>query len=634
MYPLFGLCLVAACSAEELQGSGTLQSNSAALFIANPDHGSLSVLNRTSGQLETLDLGSRPSRVAKYGERLYVSNRGERSVSVLRVDEFGGVELIGAIQTGAEPIGVAANEERVWVAASLSGEVIEYDAQTFEQTRSWRIEKQPRGLAYRDGALYVTPTFGNDLAWIDIDSGEVALFAIPELVGFDVDFGRRSPFVRRSTGDPAISPDGKTLAVPVLFVNQEVPIPDLPAEGPPDVPATDGYDGRFIPGVFFVEISGSGPKLETKRFTTLISVGHREGRTFAINSYPSGVTFTPDSKLALVTNEGAGAVFVIDQSGELQDPPTRRFSLGLRTARSVAVGEKPAFTRMATEVVMTNVGLSGIAAADNDSAFVHSLFDRTVQKIDLASIRQLLKSPDRGLFGVGPSEVDSVFAADAKEIAPAVLTPEVDAGRRMFFSSSDPRVSGEDAGVSCATCHFDGRTDGLTWIFERGPRQTPSLAGDVSRSEPVGWSGDRPTVADDAMLTSQSLMGGQNLAHSDSLNIEAFVNQTPDIDNPFWGVDDDKARRGAAIFHREDVGCGSCHVGAAFSNNEIVSMYGLEEVKVRPLNGIWATAPYLHDGSAATLRDVLERSRDGSMGDTSMLSDEEMDELEFFLKTL
>jgi cytochrome c peroxidase len=52
------------------------------------------------------------------------------------------------------------------------------------------------------------------------------------------------------------------------------------------------------------------------------------------------------------------------------------------------------------------------------------------------------------------------------------------------------------------------------------------------------------------------------------------------------------------------------------------------------LRRVSATAPYLHDGRAATLRDLLALCADGSMGDTSMLSAGELDDLELYLRSL
>ena len=50
------------------------------------------------------------------------------------------------------------------------------------------------------------------------------------------------------------------------------------------------------------------------------------------------------------------------------------------------------------------------------------------------------------------------------------------------------------------------------------------------------------------------------------------------------------------------------------------------------LRGLWRTAPYLHDGSAATLRDVLVgRNRADRHGRTSQLSADQLSDLLAFL---
>jgi cytochrome c peroxidase len=50
---------------------------------------------------------------------------------------------------------------------------------------------------------------------------------------------------------------------------------------------------------------------------------------------------------------------------------------------------------------------------------------------------------------------------------------------------------------------------------------------------------------------------------------------------------------------------------------------------------LWATAPYLHDGSAPTLRAVLVDRNDAAQhGDLSALSDADLDDLVAFLLSL
>src|SRR5690606_1007658 len=53
------------------------------------------------------------------------------------------------------------------------------------------------------------------------------------------------------------------------------------------------------------------------------------------------------------------------------------------------------------------------------------------------------------------------------------------------------------------------------------------------------------------------------------------------------------------------------------------------------LLGIWQTAPYLHDGSAPTLFDVLTtKNPDGLHGETSSLSETELRQLVAYLEQL
>jgi cytochrome c peroxidase len=78
------------------------------------------------------------------------------------------------------------------------------------------------------------------------------------------------------------------------------------------------------------------------------------------------------------------------------------------------------------------------------------------------------------------------------------------------------------------------------------------------------------------------------------------------------------ARRGVRVFVER---CSACHSGPQFSNGELVDGY-----RVPGLRNVASTAPYLHDGSAATLREAAaHRAR---------LSEEQIDDLAAFLQSL
>ena len=142
------------------------------------------------------------------------------------------------------------------------------------------------------------------------------------------------------------------------------------------------------------------------------------------------------------------------------------------------------------------------------------------------------------------------------------------------------------------------------------------------------------SIRHEVLLTSQGRMGGSGLSEVSAERVAAFIDSTREPDVPLADAADESLIRGQAIFEREDVGCADCHDGIAYTDNETYEMFGLASVRTRSLVGIAASAPYFHDGSTQTLRGVLERSRDGSMGDTGGLTEAEMDDLERFLLSL
>lgn len=651
---LFTSLALAGCQGRDLgKGGGTVQPNGsfAGLYVANPDHDTLTRLDPKTGAWSKIQVGQEPTRIAQFEGTVYVTNRAERKVAIL-VDDGERLQLAGEIRTGAEPFGVAATKDRVYVSASVSGEVIEYDAQSHARLRAWSIDGEPRGLTLHESGktLLVAQTYGGQFASIDLDSGELRMIELPEAKGFDFETGAEFSFSRRITGDPTYSPDGTQVAIPALYVDNHSTIfdpndePDTGAAPPPGeddarVPPGGpggGYQDRMNPTVVVAPVDENGqPVIEeavavsAQSFEVFEDVGGFNARQ--VNAYPVAVSISKNG-IMLVSLKGADAVVALDLDSE---------GFAQRNAGDAAPGfidpGGRGFMFLPNVAVSAGAGPDGLAIFDDGRAYVHALFDNTIEHIDMTAIEARLRNTGGSTEPVGPGEAPEVpeqlTTLSKYQVESNRFPAHIERGRRLFFSTKNRQMSADGAGVSCATCHFNGRTDGLTWTFGRGLRQTPSLAGDVSLAEPVGWQGDRPTVAEDAMMTSQGLMGGDGLTEQDALDIAAFVNSTRDVDNPF--TDDISAiARGKAVFERPDVACVSCHSGPAYTNNAVVPMFELEAAKVRPLTGIAMTAPYFHDGSAPTLRDVLERSRDGSMGNTSALSDAEMDDLVTYLKSL
>ena len=199
--------------------------------------------------------------------------------------------------------------------------------------------------------------------------------------------------------------------------------------------------------------------------------------------------------------------------------------------------------------------------------------------------------------------------------------------------ATNPTFSGRGSGVACGSCHRDGRDDGLTWRFPDMDRQTPSLAGPVSETAPLTWIGGVETIAEEATLTSTLRMGGSGPTPAELAAVTAFVDaaRRPVARRPTASEQAARAL-GAEVFHRPEVGCAECHSDANGAGEGVVPLLGIPALSVPPLVGVAATAPSLHDGSAATLEAVVERCREGVMGDTSSLSDAEADALVAYLR--
>ena len=52
------------------------------------------------------------------------------------------------------------------------------------------------------------------------------------------------------------------------------------------------------------------------------------------------------------------------------------------------------------------------------------------------------------------------------------------------------------------------------------------------------------------------------------------------------------------------------------------------------LREVWRTAPYLSNGKAPTIFDMLKQNKDNAHGETSQLSDSELRDLEIFVLSL
>jgi YVTN family beta-propeller protein len=287
--------------------------------------------------------------------------------------------------------------------------------------------------------------------------------------------------------------------------------------------------------------------------------------------------------------------------------------------------------------------------------------------------RAIVLSPDGATVYVNNTLAGTVSVIDTAIYAVVDTIPVTDiplppillAGKKLFHSSDDPRMS-KAQWIACNTCHFEGEHDGQTWTFGfAGPRNTTSLLGMIE-TYPLRWSGEWDESADSEFAARRENFGAGLI--DGEMNCQLFppdcVDQPPNqgrsyeldalaafIDSLRVPLSPDHAlgqpltdaeRRGQEIFHREDVGCAFCHpsplytdlkmhdVGTATANERIGPSFDTPT-----LRGLYDSAPYFHDGSADLLRDTLTFASPNSEHDMrGILTEAEIDDLIAFLLAL
>jgi cytochrome c peroxidase len=128
---------------------------------------------------------------------------------------------------------------------------------------------------------------------------------------------------------------------------------------------------------------------------------------------------------------------------------------------------------------------------------------------------------------------------------------------------------------------------------------------------------------------------------ADSQAMDAYLKSLRPVPSPYLehGRLSKAASRGKKVYEKAE--CITCHSGPYYTDlklHEIGLAEGLD--KGRPLDTptlveCWRTAPYLHDGRAATMRDVLENfNPDNRHGQTLQLTDDELADLEAYVLSL
>jgi mono/diheme cytochrome c family protein len=169
---------------------------------------------------------------------------------------------------------------------------------------------------------------------------------------------------------------------------------------------------------------------------------------------------------------------------------------------------------------------------------------------------------------------------------------------------------------SCASCHPDGRVDALNWdLLNDGignPKNARSLLF-AHRRSPVMSHGIRAT-AEVAVRSGIRNILFTVQPEETAKSLDAYLKSMEPVPSPFLenGALSAKARRGKEVFASREAACFSCHPAPLYTDMKLhdVGTRGPHDKDAQFLTPtlieVWRTAPYLHDGRSATMKDALD----------------------------
>ncbi len=568
------------------------------VWTVNPDNDSVTAIDADTlaKELEVPVCGDPRSLARSSNGEIWVACHDDDRILVL---DAAGSE-VDEIPTGygSAPAGIAVSPDgaTAYVALQGSGELHRYNTVTRALTGSLPLGPTPRALAVSgDGSRVLVTRFlsPHDHAEVwDLDAASFTLTDTLRIPKFGGEENRDTTASGRGVANYlvgiAISPDGQHAWVTSNKANAER-------------------------GLFFGDDLDQDNTVRNIVSRLDLGTGTLLGGIDLDNSdSASAVGFSPLGDYLFVALQGNNEVVVLD---------------------ALAIDETSGLGSLVTRLG-SGLAPQGLCADPTTRrVFVKDFMDRSVT---------VLETEPLFLYGDKTLDSSQVSAVAAEALPAAVLT-----GKQVFYNAGDPRMSGEGY-LSCASCHLDGGHDGRVWDFTgrgEGFRNTTTLRGRAGMGHGnVHWTANFDEIQD-FENDIRGAFGGLGF-----LSDEDFDETSDPLGSPKAGLDPDldalaayvasldrdslprspyrtatgamtaEAATGRTVF--QSLGCSSCHAGAEFTDSTlgVATLHDVGTIRTssgqrlgEPLTGIdtptllglWNTAPYFHDGSAATLDDVF-----------------------------
>ncbi len=577
----------------------TRAAGNARLWVVNQDNDTVSVFDAiTNTKTAEIPVGTAPRSVAiAPNGKIWVTNKGAATISVIDPMSLTVTQTI-LLPYASQPFGIAFAPTGgvAYVALEAAGKLYKLDSITGILSGFLNVGLNVRHLSVSaDGATvyvsrFITPRVpGEETAAPQVANGggevlvvNASTMSLTQTIRlqhsdkFDTEnTGRGIP---NYLGPAIISPDGRTAWTPSKQDN---------------IARGTFRDGRNLTFDSTVRSITSAINLTTNTEDYPARIDYNNGGIASTGGF--GLT----GNYLFIALEGSREIAVVDVYGK-------------RELFRIPVGRAPQGV---------------IVAADGKKLFVNNFMDRTVSVLDINKV-------------VNEGAYTAPVLATMNSVATEKLSAQVLQGKQFFYDAKDTRLA-RDAYISCASCHNDGGQDGRIWDLTgmgEGLRNTISLQGRAGAQGFLHWSANFDEVQDfEGQI--RNLSGGTGLMNDADFNfgtrnqslgltkagisadldaLAAYVASLKTFSpSPYRNNDGTltaDAVAGKEIFRTQN--CAQCHSGTLFTEAATGQLRNIGTLKPSSgtrlsgvltgidsptLRDVWATAPYLHDGSVATL---------------------------------
>ena len=605
---------------------------------------------------------------------LYIAQGSAKQVAVFNTNI---AKVIDTIDVPAEPTGLAlsANGAQLYVTcAGPEGPLC------VVETKTNRIVKQvPVGYGARSpvldgdgGMLYVCNRFSNDVSVINTRKNKhvTRIDVLREPFAADITPDGKWLFVgnhlprtncpeAKELNLPSVQPsllrsisagpaDAESVACKVCVINTETMTTEVSISLPNGSTALSGIavspDGRYV-YVSHILARFTVPTSQLERGwmnTNALSIIDAKNRelidTVLLDDVDNGaanpwaIQCTADGKYICVTHAGTDELSIIDAPALLNKIRSRYSMPDTRYSSSPSPLQRSG-TRIENRA----------SGAENELSFLYGIRRRI--KLCGKGPRALAIAGSR--VYVAEYFTDSITLVDISEKSrlktialPLGPAPQMTRRRRGEMLFNDACLCFQQW-QSCASCHpGGGRADALNWdLLNDGisnPKNTKSLL--LSHETPPSMITGVRESAETAVRAGFKHIMFATCPEEDAIAIDEYLKSLEPVPSPHLvnGRLSRSAQRGRKVFDK--AGCALCHKGPLYTDLQKYNVGTGKDVDkdvefdTPTLVEVWRTAPYLYDGRAATIKEVLTtHNPDDKHGLTSNLTNNEIEDLAQFV---